>query len=73
MLRERQARGIMWAAGISMGFAAAVSWWSALAKGSMGADLVAPIAFTVSALIWITNVLVARATAMEEVNGGHTR
>ena len=71
MLRKRQQRGLMWAAGISMAAAAVASWWTALENGGAGADLVAPIGFTVAAMIWFVNVLVAKAAA--ETTGGDTR
>jgi hypothetical protein len=63
MLRKRQQRGFMWAAAIAFGFTAVMSWWSALENGEGGADLVAPIGFTVAAFIWIGNVLVAQYIA----------
>jgi len=43
--------------------AAVVSWWNALEDSASGADLVAPIGFTVAALIWLGNVLAARVAA----------
>jgi len=58
MLSTRQRRGFMWAIAIAFSFTAVVSWWSALQNGEGGADLVAPIGFTIAAVIWLTNVFV---------------
>jgi hypothetical protein len=63
MLRKRQQRGFMWAAAMAFGFTAVVSWWRALENGESGADLVAPIGFTIAAFIWTGNVLVALVAA----------
>jgi len=71
MLRKKQARGIMWAAAVAMAFAATVSWWTAVDGGATVADLIAPIGFTVAALIWLANVLVANYVA--KASGGDTR
>jgi hypothetical protein len=53
----------MWAAAIAFSFTAVVSWWSALVNGGGGADLVAPIGFTIAAFIWLVNVIVAAYAA----------
>lgn len=63
MLRKRRARGMMWAAAGALLLTAVVSWWNALEDSATGADLIAPIGFTVAALIWLANVLVARVVA----------
>jgi hypothetical protein len=53
----------MWAAAIAFGFTAVVSWWNVLEDEAGGADLVAPIGFTIAAFIWLVNVIVAGIAA----------
>jgi hypothetical protein len=63
VLTKRQQRGFTWATAFAFSFTAIVSWWGALDKGEGGADLVAPIGFTIAAFIWLVNVFVAHFAA----------
>ena len=71
MLSKRQQRGLMWATAIAFSFTSVLSWWSALENGEGGADLVAPIGFTIAAVIWFVSVFVARIAA--KVTEGNDR
>lgn len=63
MLKQSETRGITWAAAVTLGLAASVSWWSVVDRGEGWADVVPAICLTVAALISLANVALARAGA----------